>query len=107
MPAVTLHMCKRKFKRKECDETSGPSVLCYAKGGNSSSVVALSDDAVSSRALFIEAHVLHEAHIVVLEQFTVFKEIRTFVLGHGGNKLIDDIVWNKRMAKVELGNVRL
>ena len=52
-------------------------------------------------------HVLHEANVIVLRQVSVFLEIGTFMLGHGGNKVFDQLVGDQRMPQIEFGDVGL
>ena len=52
-------------------------------------------------------HVLHETNVIVLRQVSVFLQIGTLVLGHGGKKVFEQLVRDQRMPQVEFGNVGL
>ena len=52
-------------------------------------------------------HVLHEANVVVFRQISVFLQIRTFMLGHSGKEVFNQLVRNQRMPQVEFGDVGL
>lgn len=60
-----------------------------------------------SRIKLAVRHVLHEANVVVLRQVSVFLQIRTFVLWHGGKKVFDQLVRDQRMPEVEFGDIGL
>ena len=52
-------------------------------------------------------HILHETNVIVLWQVSVFLQIGTLMLGHGGKKVFEQLVRDQRVPQVEFGNVGL
>jgi hypothetical protein len=50
---------------------------------------------------------LHKSNVVILWNSSILLQIRTLVLWHGLQQLIDDFVWYQRVSKIELGHIWL
>ena len=56
----------------------------------------------------VGAHVpLHVCDVVEFGNVTVFCHIWAFVLGHGGEEVVDDFIGDEGVAEVEFGDVWL
>lgn len=52
-------------------------------------------------------HLLHEANVVVLGKVPVLEKIGTVMRRHSLNKMVDNLVRNERVPKVELRDIWL
>lgn len=56
----------------------------------------------------IVAHELvHICDVVILRNFTVLLEIRTFMCWHCLYEVFDDLFWNEGVSKIQLSDIRL
>jgi hypothetical protein len=59
------------------------------------------------RAVAWVHHFLHEGDVVVSRQVAVLQQVRAIVLGHALDKILDKIVGDKRVPKVEFRDIWL
>lgn len=50
---------------------------------------------------------LHVSDVIVLRDIAILLHIRTLVLGHSSDKIIDDFIRNEGVAEVKLCNIWL